>query len=98
MGVYGVVRDGDDDNDPIIPNVTIQVTGDDDPYKGPYYATTDSDGFYGIVFGEFGEVGRVKFTAKVYGNNVSSEERVWETDKDCHDEDNIQVMKINWAK
>lgn len=100
IGVQGVVRDGDDGDDDPIANVTIQVTGDEDGFRGPYYGTTASDGFYGIVIGEFGKVpDRVEFRAEVYGNDVKTDNRpTWKTTQDCHGDNAVQIMEIEWAK
>jgi hypothetical protein len=100
VGVTGVVRDGDEEDDDPIPNVTIQVTGDEDGFRGPYYATTGSDGSYGLVIGEFGKVPeRVEFKAEVYGPDVETDDSPeWKTTDDCHADDAVQVMRIDWAK
>lgn len=94
----GAVRVGPDDDDDPIANVTIQVTGEDN-YAGPFYGTSDSDGLYAIVIGEYGKVGEIKFRAEAFGAGVdTSNEPEWETTDDCHSDDSIQVMKIDWMK
>jgi hypothetical protein len=100
IGVTGVVREGDEDDDEPISNVTVQVTGDEDGFRGPYYGTTDSDGNYGIVIGEFGKVPpRVEFRAEIYGPGVETDNRPeWQTTDDCHSENAIQIMRINWVR
>ncbi len=99
MGVYGKVRDGDDDDDDPMPNVTIKVTGNEDPYKGPFYATTDSAGKYSLVIGELKDVGEMEFKAEIFGDGVDTQgEPEWETDDDCHENNAVQIMKINWGK
>jgi hypothetical protein len=100
VGVRGKVVDNDDDDGDPIPNVTIQVIGDEDGFRGPYLATTDSDGEYGLVIGEFGKVpDRVEFLAEVYGPGTKSEERPeWQVLNDCHRSDANQVMIIDWIK
>lgn len=99
MGVYGIVRDGDDDDDDPMPNVTIELKGDEEGYEGPYYVTTGSDGKYTYVFGEYGDVGRVEFRAKIIGPDVKTDDRPrWKTTGDCHEDDALQVMRIDWAK
>jgi hypothetical protein len=94
-----VVDNDDDDGDPI-PNVTIQVIGDEDGFRGPYLATTGSDGEYGLIIGEFGKVpDRVEFLAEVYGPGTKSEERPkWHVVNDCHASDANQIMNIEWIK
>jgi hypothetical protein len=100
VGVAGIVRDGDEDDDAPVPNVTILVSGDEDGFRGPYYATTGKDGTYGLVIGEFGKVPtRVEFRAEVYGPDVKTENRPeWQTTNDCHSDNAVQVMRIDWAK
>jgi hypothetical protein len=93
------VDNDDDDGDPIA-NVTIQVTGDEDGFRGPYLATTGSDGEYGLVIGEFGKVpDRVEFLAQIYGPDTKTEERPkWQVLNDCHAPNANQVMNIEWIK
>jgi hypothetical protein len=100
IGVAGIVRDGDEDDDDPIPNVTIQVTGDEDGFRGPYYSTTGADGKYGLVIGEFGKVPtRVEFRAEIFGPDVKTDDRPrWKTTNDCHADDAVQVMRIDWRK
>jgi len=86
----------DDDDDPI-PNVTIIVTGDEANYAGPYYGTSDAEGVYAIVIGEYGKVGEVEFRAEVYGADTDNEPE-WETTESCHEDDSIQIMRIDWIR
>lgn len=98
IGITGVVRDGPETDDDPIANVTIRVTGEDD-YAGPFYGTTSSDGHYTIVIGEYGKVGEIKFRADVFGPGVdTSNEPEWETDEDCHSNNAIQIMQVDWSK
>jgi hypothetical protein len=100
IGVTGVVREGDEEDDDPIQNVTIQVTGDEDGFRGPYYGTTDKDGVYGLVIGEFGKVPpRVEFKAEVFGPGVDTDnEPKWQTTDDCHSDNAVQVKRINWVR
>lgn len=100
MGVTGYVRNGGGDDDPRLPGVTIQVTGDEDGFRGPFYATTDSEGEYAIVIGEFGTVPkRVEFVAEIMGENVTTKDRPkWSFGDDCHASDALQIMNIVWSK
>lgn len=78
---------------------TIQVTGDEDGFKGPYTAKSDKDGYFTVVIGELsGEVDGVDFKAKIVGPNVKTEGHEWRVSDDCHDEDAIQVMEIEWER
>lgn len=99
-GVAGVVRDGDDDDDPLMPNVTIQVTGDEDGFRGPYRATTNSNGEYGLVIGELGTVPeRVEFRAEIFGPDVNTDNRPeWSISDDCHEDNALQVLRVDWSK
>jgi hypothetical protein len=75
------------------------VTGDDDPYEGPYYGKSDSRGDYTVLIGELKDnIDDVKFEAQVVGGaNVDSEDdHEWTFGDDCHDDDEFQVMEIDW--
>ncbi len=97
--MFGTVRDGNDDDDDPMPNVTIKVTGKKGGYEGPFYATTGSDGKYSLVIGELEDVGAIELGASVFGDGVNTENAPrWITDDDCDDDDSLQIMKINWAK
>lgn len=79
--------------------VIIQVTGDEDPYKGPYLGQTGADGKYSIVITTLKDnVDDIEFKAKIIGGaNVKNEDTVeWEVDKDCEKDGAIQVMEIDW--
>jgi hypothetical protein len=78
----------------------IEVKSDDNDYKGPYTDQTNSDGRYDIfISGLKDDIDGVTFKAKVVGAGVESEDTVeWEVSTDCHDEDAIQVLEINWDK
>ena len=97
--MFGTVRDGDEDDDPPMPNVTIKITGDKEGYKGPYYATTASDGKYSIVFGSFGDIGDAEFRASIYGDGVDNDDAPkWKTTENCDLNDSTQVVKVNWGR
>ena len=100
LGIAGYVRDGDDDDDPRLPGVTIQVTGDEDGFRGPFLTTTDGSGEYGLVIGEFGKIpDRVEFVAQVIGEGVETEDRPeWSFDDNCNASDARQIMRIIWSK
>jgi hypothetical protein len=98
VGVTGFVRVGPDDDDDPIANVTIEVTGDTDGYRGPYYGTTATDGRYSIVVGEHGKVPEIEFRAEVWGSGVKSKDNPeWETTSSCHEDDSLQLMEIDWT-
>lgn len=96
-GVTGVVNDEDEDR---MPNVTVQVTGDEDGFRGPYLATTNGDGEFGLVIGELGKVPtRVEFTAEIYGTDVKTEDRPkWSFNDDCHQDNARQIFRIEFRK
>ena len=98
--MIGLVRDGDDDDDPRLPNVTIQVTGNEDGFRGPFLGTTDKDGEYSIVVGEFGQVPeRVEFLAEIFGPDVKTDNRPrWNYSDNCNDDSANQIMNIIWSK
>ncbi|MCG3209051.1 MAG: hypothetical protein FOGNACKC_02667 [Anaerolineae bacterium] len=92
--------DGDKESDDPISGVTIRVVGDEDGFRGPYYATTGSDGKYSMVIGEYGKVpDRVQFRADIFGDGVDTDdEPEWKFSKDCSSSDPLQVMEIIWYK
>lgn len=95
MGVRGRVTEKGSDRP--VQFATIRVEGEDD-FKGPFFGKSDEKGDYGIYIGPIDDVGKMDFTAEVVGDGVKSEDAVdWTTDKDCHKDGAIQVMKINWA-
>ena len=100
IGVAGTVKDGDDDDDAPMQNVTVQVVGDEDGFWGPYYGTTDHNGRYGIVIGELGKVPeRVEFKAEIFGAGVETKDRPeWSITDDCHEDNALQIKRIDWAK
>lgn len=96
IGVLGAVRLGPDDDDDPVANVTIEVTGDTDGYRGPYYGTTASDGKYTIVIGEFKQVKDLEFKAEVYGADTDNEPE-WSVSDNCHDDNSVQIVEIDWV-
>jgi len=88
-------RSGDDP----VQYVTIEVTGDEDGFKGPYTAKTDKDGYYTVVISVLTEeIDGVEFKAKIIGPNVKTESYKWEVSDDCHDGDAIQIMELEWER
>lgn len=100
VGVTGVVLNGDDEDDDPIANITVQVVGDTDAFRGPFRATTDSEGEFGLVIGEFGKVpNSVEFRAEVYGTDVRNKTRArWKVLDDCHDDKANQILHVRWSK
>lgn len=102
MGVVGWVREKGSDKP--VPNVTIQVTGEDDDddfaFDGPFLGVTTTDGNYNIYIGPIDDVGERKFQAQVMGGPevISEDKPEWETAKDCHDSTKIQVIRIEWGQ
>lgn len=80
--------------------VTIQVTGDEDEFKGPFIGKTDHRGDFTIYIGPIDKAGGIEFKAEVIGGpGVDSEDKPeWKTSKDCKADGTIQVMKINWGR
>jgi hypothetical protein len=91
-----------------VPYVTIQITGDQSPFKGPYTAKTNEDGDYTIIILEFHkatpeqfeEIDGVEFEAEIVGgSNVKSEDTPdWEVSNDCDESGAIQIMEIDWQR
>lgn len=106
IGVTGWVREKG--NDQGVPNVTVQVVrevdDDDDEgdtkFLGPFTAKTDANGNYNLYIGPIGDAKNMTFKAKITGGSgvVSEDEPEWDTGGDCHDGNNIQVMRIEWVR
>jgi hypothetical protein len=97
VGVYGRVytQDGEDP----IEHVTVKVTGNKNPYKGPYTGKTDKDGNYSILIGELKrDIDNVDFKAVITGGAgvESVDDPKWEVSDDCNDNNAIQVIRIDW--
>jgi hypothetical protein len=103
--VYGHVeqRDGGDP----VPYVTVTITGDEDPFKGPYSAKTNENGDYTIIIlefhkatpGEVDDIDGVEFEAEVTGANVESDDTPeWEVSNDCDESGAIQIMRLDWKR
>ena len=101
MGVVGWVRDKG--NDAPVANVIVEVRGakedDETAFDGPFTGVSDANGNYSIFIGPLDDVGSYTFKASVVGDPaVTSEDIVeWSTNRDCHNSDAIQVMRINWG-
>jgi len=82
--------------------VTIQVKGDEDPYKGPFVGKSNENGDYTVLIGVLKEdIDGVDFEVEVIGGaNVKSEDDwEWKAGDDCGDSSgDIQIMEIDWFK
>jgi hypothetical protein len=87
--------------------VTIEVTGDEDPFEGPFIGKTSENGDYSIVILSFHDepdkadkIDGVDFEAEVTGGpNVESEDKhEWKVSDDCEESGAIQVVEINWMQ
>lgn len=81
--------------------VTIQVKGDEDPYKGPFTGKSNEKGDYTVLIGELNEnIDGVDFEVKVIGGaNVVSEDDVeWKAGKDCGSDNDTQIKEVNWFR
>lgn len=84
-----------------IEHVTVQVTGDENPYKGPYTAKSNKDGEYTILIGELNKnIDGVEFEAIITGGPgvVSLDKVEWEVSDNCEDENAIQIFIIKWQR
>jgi hypothetical protein len=105
VAVYGRVTEKGSDTP--VQYVTIEITGDEDPFKGPYTGKTNEKGDYSIVILSFHdepdkakEIDGVDFEAEVTGgSNVKSEDKhEWNVSDDCEESGAIQVVEINWMQ
>jgi hypothetical protein len=97
VAVFGrVVGKGDDKP---VQYVTLEVTGDKSPYKGPYFGKTNERGDYSVVISELKQdVDGVEFKIQVQesGSVISEDDYEWQVDSDCHSDGTVQVMEVNW--
>jgi hypothetical protein len=91
--VYGLVLDTDDDP---LKDITIEVVGDDDTFT----ETTDSDGSYDIHLGSLLDYsdGATWYVRLKDGGQIVSDQLEWSTSHDCSDDDEIQVLHLEWRR
>jgi hypothetical protein len=93
LGVYGVVLDTDDDP---LDDITIEVVGDEDTFT----ETTDSDGRYDIHLGSLLDYpdGATWYVRLKDGGQIVSDQLEWNTSQDCSDDDEIQILRLEWKR
>lgn len=82
-----------------VQNVTLEVKGDKNPYKGPFFGRTNEKGDYTVLVGEVkNDVNGVEFEIKVQESSgvVSEDKHKWKVSSDCHKDGVVQVMEVNW--
>jgi hypothetical protein len=82
-----------------VQNVTLEVKGDKNPYKGPFFGRTNEKGDYTVLIGELkNDVNGVEFEIKVQESSgvVSEDKHKWKVSSDCHSDGVVQVMEVNW--
>jgi len=91
--VYGIVFDAQDNR---LEDVTIEVIGEEDTYS----ATTDDDGDYDIHLGSLLDHpdGATWYVQLREGDQIVSEKIEWNTSQNCDDEDDIQVLRLEWRR
>lgn len=97
--VAAVGRVVDKGNDSPVQYVTLEVKGDKNPYKGPFYGTTNDRGDYTVLIGGLqDDIDGVEFKIQVQESaGVDSEDDYeWTVSSDCHEDDAVQVMEVNW--
>jgi hypothetical protein len=93
LGVYGIVFDAQDKP---LQGITIEVIGEEDSYS----TTSDDDGDYDIHLGSLlDHPDGAKWLMQLRENNqIVSKPIEWNTSRDCEDEDNIQILHMEWKR
>ncbi len=93
LGVYGIVFDVQDNP---LEDITIEVIGEEESYS----ATSDDDGNYDIHLGSLLDHpdDATWYVQLKEGNQIVSEKIEWNTSQNCDDEDEIQVLHLEWKR
>ena len=93
FGVYGSVFDA---NDNPLSGITVEVIGEDETYT----ATSASDGSYSIHLGSLLDHpdGADWYVQLKENGRIVSGQTPWETSRDCDDEDEIQILYMEWKR
>jgi len=93
LGVYGIIFDAQDN--PLM-GITVEVVGEDETFT----ATSDEDGDYDIHIGALPDQpnGATWYIQLKENDQIVSERIEWETSQDCEDEDDIQILYLEWKR
>ena len=93
LGVYGLVIDAQDNP---VKGMIVEVFGAESNFN----ATSDEEGRYNIHLGSLldHEDGATWFMRLNDQGQVVSKELEWNTSRDCEDEDDIQVLYMEWKR
>jgi hypothetical protein len=93
LGVYGIILDTQDNT---IEGITVEVIGAEDTYT----ATSDDDGNYDIHLGSLLDHpdGATWFVQVKENSQIVSQKIEWNTSQDCEDQDEIQVLHLEWKR
>lgn len=93
LGVYGIIFDAQDN--PLM-GITVEVVGDDETFT----ATSDEDGDYDIHIGSLPDHpnGATWYIQLKENDQIVSQRIEWETSQDCEDEDDIQILYLEWKR
>jgi hypothetical protein len=93
LGVYGIISDAQGNP---LEGITVEVIGENETYT----AQSDDDGSYDIHLGSLPDHpnGAIWYVQLREGDQVVSEKIEWDTTQNCDDEDDIQVLRLEWRR
>ena len=94
LGVYGIIFDAQGNP---IEGITVEVIGTEDTYT----ATSDDDGNYDVHLGsllDHPDGAKWLMQLRENGQIVSKPPIEWNTSRDCEDEDQIQILRMEWKR
>lgn len=93
LGVYGLIFDAQDNR---LEDITVEVIGEEDTYS----ETSDDDGEYDVHLGSLLDHpdDATWYIQLKDGDQIVSEKIEWNTSQNCDDEDDIQVLHLEWRR
>lgn len=93
LGVYGIILDAQDNP---LENITVEVIGEEETYS----ATSDDDGNYDVHLGSLLDHpdDATWYVQLKEGDQIVSEKIEWDTSQNCDDEDEIQILHLEWRR
>lgn len=93
LGVYGAIFDAQGNP---LPGITIEVIGSDDIFT----STSAIDGTYNLLLGPLPDYpdGATWYVQLKDKGQVVSDKLGWTTSRNCEDEDEIQVVHLEWKQ
>ena len=93
LGVYGIILDAQDNP---LEGITVEVVGEEETYS----ATSDDDGNYDVHLGSLLDHpdDATWYVQLKEDGQIVSEKIEWNTSHDCEDEDEIQILHLEWRR